>query len=181
MQWLKTRLRKWLGVEATSNDVLTLASEVNAEVGLLRGEFVKVGLRIENLREHYASVKGMGEACMARLDRETMKLATAIDEDRTAVRALRAELIDIVKVSECESKKISKLETIVKDGTIDTALAELEDRVAKIENAPTPESVPAPHGRRGGSAWSAHQVAASAGAARANGFPEVPIPVPGVS
>ncbi len=181
MQWLKTWLRKWLGIDEVRDLLINISRndrdtvrDVTDRLVLRVGELAD---RVENLREHYASVKEMGEACMARLDRETMKLAAAINDNRDAVRT---ELLEVVTLGERDEKRISELETIVKDGTIETALAELEDRVAKIENLPVPSSTQ-PQGRRGGSAWASHQVAASAGAARANGMPEVPIPVPGVS
>lgn len=185
MQWLKTWLMKWLGVD----EVRTENAELIQRLEILTGEFVKIGVRVENLREHYASVKEMGDACMARLDRETMKLATAINDDRTArseyahridtcLTRINADLIDVVKAGERDNQRISELEALVKDATLDTALLALEDRVSKIEATPVP--APGPQGRRGGSAWNSHQVAASAGAALANGVP-LPIPTPGVS
>ena len=118
---------------------------------------------------------------MARLDRETMKLATAIDNDRTGIRDLfdrvRADIIDVVRAGERNSQSISDLATLVKDATLDTALAALEERVGKLEAAPAPATS---QGRRGGSAWGVHQAAAAAGAAREKGS-DVPIPTPGVS
>lgn len=176
MQWFKTWLRKWLGVEDVRDET----------VGLVHGQFsaleTRLGLRIENVRESHVSVKEMGDACMARLDRETMKLATAIDNDRTGTRELfdrvRADILDVVKTNERGRERISELEILVKDATIDTALAELEDRVAKLESTPAPAA--GPQGRRGGASWNSHQVAAGQGAALANGSP-VPIPTPGIS
>lgn len=193
MKWLKAWLRKWLGVESDRIDWQT--NRIN--------EITQLRERVENLREHYASVKEMGESCMARLDRETIKLATAInsqadkhaelvgDQTETSVRVtaglktvldhislIRAESIESVKLADADQKRISELEAIVKDATLDTALAELEDRVAKLESTPVPTS--GPQGRRGGASWNSHQVAAGQGAALANGSP-VPIPTPGVS
>lgn len=178
MRWLKTWLMKWIGVDAISAENAELILRLDA----FGGQFAKIDSRIEGLRESYASVKEMGDACMARLDRETMKLATAINSDRDGARDLfdrvRADLIDIVKAGEEYSRRISEIETLTKDATIDTALAAVEDRVARLESTPVP--TPGPQGRRGGSAWNAHQVAASAGASLVNGMPS-PIPTPGVS
>ncbi len=98
-------------------------------------------------------------------------------KSKSDLAALRADLIDAVKVSDVQAKKISELESVVKDATLDTVVLDLEDRVAKLESAPVPATQ---QGRRGGSAWGAHQVAAAAGAALANGSP-VPIPIPGIS
>lgn len=189
MQWLKTWLRKWLGIEDVAGAIVAEHDMTASSLLSIRDGYVYptqklvdgFSARVENLREHYASVKEMGDACMARLDRETMKLAKAIDNDRAGRRDLfdrvRKDIIDSVKAGEEHSQRISELETLVKDATLDTALAELEDRVAKLENAPVPGSST---GRRGGSAWNSHQVAAAAGAARENGLPN-PIPTPGVS
>jgi hypothetical protein len=187
MQWLKAWLRKWLGIDqaiATEHEMTADSLKAIRDGYVYPTQRLVEGLTgcVENLREHYASVKEMGDACMARLDRETMKLATAIDSDRTGTRDLfdrvRADLLDTVKAGEGYSQRIAELESIVKDATLDTALAELEDRVARIEATPSP--TPQQQGRRGGSAWNSHQVAASAGAARANGL-ETPLPTPGVS
>ena len=190
MQWLKAWLRKWLGVEQLADRCSVDTAGLIRHREVLTGEVVNLGLRVENLREHYASVKEMGDACMARLDRETMKLAIAIGDltDKTgnagmglarSIDDVRAELIDIVKVGERDARRISELTALVKDGTVDTTLAELEDRVAKLESNPAP-AASSPQGRRGGSAWNSHQVAAAQGAALANGMP-IPIPTPGIS
>lgn len=163
------------------NELRAENGELIQRLDIFASEFVKVGVRIENLREHYASVKEMGDACMARLDRETMKLAEAIGADRDAAKKAYEEIFaDIkegAKLGGRDSQRIAELEAIVKDATLDTALSALEDRVAKLESAPAPTG---PQGRRGGSAWGPHQIAASAGAARANGA-DVPLPTPGVS
>lgn len=196
MQWIKAWLRNWLGVDRLADRCSVDTAEFIRTRDLLTGEVVKLGVRVENLREHYASVKEMGDACMARLDRETMKLATAIvdlekrtgdsgmelaaaiDENRVAIQSIRVEFIEFVKLADADQKRISELEILVKDATIDTALAALEDRVARLESIPSP--APAQNGRRGGASWNSHQVAAGQGAALANGSP-VPIPTPGVS
>lgn len=185
MQWLKAWLMKWLGIDevrAENAELILRLDNSESQMETLRTCLIRFGEDIESVRQSHVSVKEMGDACMARLDRETMKLATAIDGDRTGVmelfRQVRADLIENLKAVDVNSNRISELEELVKDATLDTALAELEDRVAKIEAVPAP--TPGPQGKRGGSAWNSHQVAASAGAALANGV-SVPIPTPGIS
>lgn len=153
MQWLKTLLMKWLGVDGVRVENNELIRRLDA----LDSNYSKTKERLENLCTLYLASKEDGDGHMARLDRE---------------------LIDIVKTSERDSRRISELETLVRDATLDTALAALEDRVSKIEATPVP--APGAQGRRGGSAWGPHQVAAAAGAARGNGA-DIPIPTPGVS
>ena len=150
MQWLKTWLMKWLGVEEIRKE--------NAEL-VLRLDVA------ESLRKDLVRQVGIVNSDVV----ATVELKIGF---------LRTELIDIVKAGDRDGQRIAELETLVKDATLDTALAALEDRVAKLESTPAPANQQ--HGRRGGSAWVSHQVAASAGAALANGV-DVPMPTPGVS
>lgn len=176
---------KWLGIDevrAENAELILRLDNSESQMETLKACLKRFGENIESVRQSHVSVKEMGDACMARLDRETMKLATAISNDRNGVVDLfgrvRADLIDNVKSMESSNQRISELESVVKDATLDTALAELEDRVSRMEASPAP--APGPQGKRGGSAWNSHQVAASAGAALANGV-SVPIPTPGIS
>lgn len=162
MQWLKTWLMKWLGIEdvrAENNELIQRLELFSAEIGRLRN---LIGSAECAISSDGALIESLGNRMMA--------VEGRFDSTRT-------ELIDIVKLGERDEQRISELETLARDATLDTALAAIEDRVAKLEATPIPTG---PQGRRGGSAWNSHQVAASAGAARANGV-DVPIPTPGVS
>jgi len=187
MHWLKTWLRKWLGVDEVRAENAELIQRMAGlefrfdQVRLLREYIERLDEHIESVRQNHVSVKEMGDACMARLDRETMKLATAIGNDRDGVRdlfhGLRKDLTEVIRYGDRDDKRISELEVLLKDATLDTALAALEERVGKLEAAPAPAT---PQGRRGGSSWGVHQAAAAAGAAREKGA-DVPIPTPGIS
>lgn len=177
MQWLKTWLMKWLGIDEVRAENAELIQRLDiidrslVRLSLLLGSAESAigtdGVLIENLGNRMMPV----EQKLEFIDRRTDDLFTRCD-------AFRADLIDTLKLGERDEKRISELELIVKDATLDTALAAIEDRIAKLEATPAP--APGPQGRRGGSAWNSHQVAASAGAALANGVP-LPIPTPGVS
>lgn len=161
MQWIKTWLRKWLGVEerAYACDVQTLGEELKN----LRQDAIRENRFSLAINEKYDSLTSfMQDQSVARIE---------------SFNDLRKDLMDVARAMERYEERIHELELLVKDATLDTTLAALEDRVAKLELTPAPTPTV---GRRGGSAWSSHQVAASAGAARANGI-EVPLPTPGVS
>lgn len=163
MKWLKTLLMKWLGI----NEVRTENAELIQRLDVLSVEIA--GLR---------NLIGSAECAISSDGALIEGLSNRMKVVDGRFDGVRTDLIDIVKASERDSQRISELETVVKDATLDTALAALEDRVSKIEATPVP--TPGPQGRRGGSAWNSHQVAASAGAARENGV-NIPIPTPGVS
>lgn len=163
--------------QTAQNSLVRECAELSGRIDALNTLHEDAANRIEALRINHVSVKEMGDACMARMDRETVKLAEPVIEIRDEVKGIRSELIDIVKLNERDQARIAELEQLVKDATLDTAVSALEDRVAKLESAP---AVATPQGRRGGSAWGPHQIAASAGAVLRNGV-ENPIPTPGVS
>jgi hypothetical protein len=170
MQWLKTWLMKWLGVDnirAENSELIQRLDVLGAEVNRLSNSVGANGAAIYNFYEK-----------LDRLVDATNAVSKGVDAQFERVAA---EFIDFVKADERDSQRIFELETLAKDGTLDAALAALaalEGRVTKLESTPAP--APGPQGRRGGSAWNSHQVAASAGAARANGI-DIPIPTPGVS
>lgn len=170
MHWLKTWLRKWLGIDQQAELIVNLRRE---DLALIRDLTARTNERVAEIGRENAEL-------IQRLDTNDSAFR-AIDSDRTGIRELfdrvRADLIDITKASETNQRSIAELESIVKDATLDTALLALEDRVSKLESAPAPNGS---QGRRGGSAWNSHQVAAAAGAALTNGVPN-PIPTPGVS
>jgi DNA repair exonuclease SbcCD ATPase subunit len=170
MHWLKTWLRTWLGIEENrlsfSRELTAYANRLE-EIKSLRSENAELIQRLDHDESRLETIKirlnGLGDHIR--------------ELDNTAAN-LHADMIDIVKLGGADNKRITELESIVKDSTLDTALAALEDRVSKIEATPAP--APTSTGRRSGSAWASHQVAASQGAARENGL-AVPLPTPGVS
>lgn len=192
MQWLKTWLRKWLGAEEIRTEIMAAVKVEHdmtaSSLLVIRDGYVYpaqkelerlcllLGSFESQLRSDGILIENLGNRMMA-VEQKLEFIESRIGDLFTCDGALRAELIDIVKLGERDDKRISELELLVKDATLDTALAAIEDRVAKLETTPIPSG---PQGRRGGSAWGPHQVAAAAGAARASGS-EVPIPTPGVS
>lgn len=163
MQWLKTWLRKWLGIEQ-------LADRCSIDIAENLKAIRAMALRLELLSQsHQLQADKQAELSSFIQDQSLARLQSFND--------LREDLLAVIKDAYDDGQRITQLEILIKDATLDTALLALEDRVAKLEATPIPSG---PQGRRGGSAWGPHQAAAAAGAARASGS-EVPIPVPGIS
>lgn len=182
MQWLKTWLMEWLSIDQVQGENKRIRSE-NAELISRLDAFQSSSKTFSDLvwaeiAKRDQKIGLLSQSHQLQGDRHA-ELALKIESDLKSFKAgIAAELIDIAKAGKADHQSIAELEELVKDATIDTALAALEDRVAKIEATPAP--TPGPQGRRGGSSWTSHQVAAAAGATITNGVPN-PIPTPGVS